>query len=79
VAVTPHPQPPLQPSPGHNTTPPQDWQTMRDQDTRILSTYGWIDRRNQIARIPIDRAMDLLLQRGLPVATQPAPPEGRTR
>lgn len=31
-----------------------------------LTTYGWLDRKNGIVHIPIERAMDLLLQRGLP-------------
>jgi hypothetical protein len=31
-----------------------------------LNSYGWVDRSNGIIRIPIGRAMDLILQRGLP-------------
>jgi hypothetical protein len=31
----------------------------------ILNGYGWIDRDKGIARIPIDRAMELMLERGL--------------
>lgn len=34
-----------------------------------LNSYGWVDRSNGIVRIPIDRAMDLLAQRGLPART----------
>ncbi len=34
-----------------------------------LNSYGWIDRSNGIVRIPIDRAMVLILQRGLPTRT----------
>ena len=34
-----------------------------------LNSYGWQDRRNEIVHIPIDRAMDLILQRGLPART----------
>ncbi|HEV2330417.1 MAG TPA: hypothetical protein VGY56_16670 [Verrucomicrobiae bacterium] len=34
-----------------------------------LNSYGWVDRSNGIVRIPIDRAMDLLMQRGLPTRT----------
>jgi len=34
-----------------------------------LNSYGWVDRSNGIVRIPIDRAMDLILQRGLPART----------
>jgi hypothetical protein len=28
-----------------------------------LSTYGWVDRGRGIARIPVDRAMDILLEK----------------
>lgn len=34
-----------------------------------LNSYGWQDRSNGIVHIPIDRAMDLILQRGLPTRT----------
>jgi len=32
-----------------------------------LLTYGWVDKDAGVVRIPIDRAMDLIAQRGLPV------------
>ena len=38
---------------------------LREEDT--LSTYGWVDQKAGVVHIPIDRAMDLLSQRGLPV------------
>lgn len=38
---------------------------LREEDT--LSTYGWVDQGAGKVRIPIERAMDLLVQRGLPV------------
>lgn len=38
---------------------------LREEDT--LSTYGWVDQNAGVVHIPIDRAMDLLAQRGLPV------------
>ena len=34
-----------------------------------LNSYGWVERSNGIVRIPVDRAMDLILQRGLPSET----------
>jgi hypothetical protein len=34
-----------------------------------LNSYGWVNRSDGIVHIPIDRAMDLLLQRGLPNRT----------
>jgi hypothetical protein len=36
---------------------------------QILNTYGWVDRSHEIVHIPIDRAMNLILQRGLPTRT----------
>jgi len=39
---------------------------IEDQD-RKLATYGWVDKDRGIVRIPIDRAMELIVQRGLPV------------
>ena len=37
-----------------------------ESQEKLLNTYGWIDRQNGIVRLPIDRAMELLLERGLP-------------
>ena len=37
-----------------------------------LSTYDYIDKDSGTVHIPIDRAMDLLVQRGLPTRTQPS-------
>ena len=41
---------------------------LREEDT--LSTYDYIDKNAGSIRIPIDRAMDLIAQRGLPVRPQ---------
>jgi len=37
-----------------------------DQEKQ-LNSYGWVDEKAGVAHIPIDHAMDLLAQRGLPV------------
>jgi hypothetical protein len=39
---------------------------IEDQD-RTLATYDWVDKSKGTVRIPIDRAMELIAQRGLPV------------
>jgi hypothetical protein len=39
----------------------------RFAEERVLASYGWLDAKAGVARIPIDRAMDLVGQRGLPV------------
>ncbi len=38
----------------------------RQAQLQRLTEYAWVDRENGIARIPIDQAMQLLLERGLP-------------
>jgi hypothetical protein len=40
-----------------------------EQDDTLYS-YGWVDQKTGVVRIPIERAMDLLAQRGLPVRSQ---------
>ena len=39
---------------------------LRAAEASDLDSYGWVDRTSGVARIPIDRAMQLLLERGLP-------------
>ena len=43
-----------------------DLARLRQSERHSLNTYGWVDRRAGVVRVPIDRAMQLLLQRGLP-------------
>lgn len=40
----------------------------RLQEENVLNSYGWVDQKAGVAHIPIERAMQLLAQRGLPVA-----------
>jgi hypothetical protein len=42
-------------------------------DDPILYGYGWVDKNAGIAHIPIQRAMDLVLQKGLPTRPTPVP------
>jgi len=39
-------------------------------EERTLYSYGWVDEKAGTVRIPIEHAMDLLVQRGLPVRSQ---------
>jgi len=66
------------PSPSLQTTPWTDLQALRAGEYEYLHSYGWIDQSAGIARIPIDRAKALLLQKGLPVRPDPVtdPTEG---
>jgi hypothetical protein len=40
------------------------------KENEVLGSYAWVDQNNGVVRIPIDQAMDLLAQRGLPVIPQ---------
>jgi len=67
------------PEPRLQVAPPADLAVLRAREDARLNSYGWIDRKAGIVRIPIERAMDLIVERGLPVRGQPnAPPPSRT-
>jgi hypothetical protein len=51
---------------------------IRLREEKTLYSYGWVDEKAGIVRIPIERAMDLLVERGLPVRRQGAGGEDRT-
>jgi hypothetical protein len=57
----------LPPSPALQVTPRRDLRQYLDTQDATLNSYGWVDQKAGVVRIPIDRAMDLLLQKGLPV------------
>ncbi len=58
--VTKFPQPRLE---THETV---EIDTFRLQEAQTLHSYGWVDEQAGVVQIPIDRAMELLAQRGLP-------------
>jgi hypothetical protein len=45
---------------------------IRMNEEEILYSYGWVDEKAGTVHIPIERAMDLIAQRGLPVRSQVA-------
>ena len=49
----------------------EELQQYLKQQKEILDGYGWVDRKAGVVRIPIGQAMNLLLQKGLPVRTGP--------
>jgi hypothetical protein len=56
----------LPPEPRLQTNPRQDMADLRAAEDETLTTYGWVDRNAGVVRIPIEEAMRLTLQRGLP-------------
>jgi hypothetical protein len=63
----------LPPAPRLQVEPRLELEHYRQAQQQMLTSYGWVDRPNGIVRIPIDRAITLLLERGLPTRTQSAP------
>jgi hypothetical protein len=57
----------LPPEPRLQIQPAQDVQALREEERTILHSYGWVDATAGIVRIPIDRAIEVLAERGLPV------------
>jgi mono/diheme cytochrome c family protein len=60
-------QPP--PEPRLQVAPAEDLAKLRAAEQQRLNSYGWIDQQAGVARIPIDRAMALIAQRGLPATS----------
>lgn len=51
------------------TEPNADLQRIKARSARLLNSYGWVDRRNGIVRIPIEDAMRSLVNGGMPSTT----------
>ena len=62
----------LPPGPRLQVDPKTELRTYLESEQKRLSTYGWVDQSAGVAHIPIERAMDLLLERGVPTRQSPA-------
>jgi hypothetical protein len=51
---------PIPPGPRLQATPPRDMDELRKRDRETLTTYGWVDKSGGVARIPVDRAIEIL-------------------
>jgi hypothetical protein len=54
------------PEPRLQTNPRQDLLDLRAAEDAVLRSYGWVDKKAGVVRIPIDEAMKLTVKRGLP-------------
>jgi mono/diheme cytochrome c family protein len=66
-------QPMLAPLAIHDRTSHQQLATRREQEIAQLHGYGWVNKESGIAQIPIARAMQLVVEKGLPVGLPPTP------
>lgn len=49
--------------------PPRQKGELRRIEDHVLTTYDWVDKELGLARIPVERAIDLLANSGLPEKT----------
>jgi hypothetical protein len=69
--VTLPPEPRLQGVPGHSTDPQNDLREKTQEDSQADEKAGWIDQNSGIAQIPVEDAMKIIAQKGLPAASTP--------
>jgi hypothetical protein len=65
---------PQPPPPRLQVAPQVDLDRLHADETKQLSTYGWVDGSKGVTRIPIERAMRLLSERGRPGWPSSGPP-----
>ena len=55
------------PAPSLQTTPWTDLKTFRAEQLSHAENYGWVDEKLGIAHVPIAKAKEMLLKKGIPV------------
>lgn len=48
----------------------EEYQRLLAAEEALLKSYGWVDRDKGLVHIPIERAIDILAQKGLPARAQ---------
>jgi hypothetical protein len=69
--LTMPPEPRLQGVPGHRTDPQYDLREKMREDAEANEQAGWIDQSAGIAQIPVEDAMKIIAEKGLPAASTP--------
>ncbi|HKY05845.1 MAG TPA: hypothetical protein VJQ56_13195 [Blastocatellia bacterium] len=68
------PEPRLQLIPSHPVHPLDELVEMKREEDQSLSNYGWVDQPTGSVRIPIERAKEIAVGRGLGARPQGQPP-----
>jgi hypothetical protein len=55
-----------------NLATKMDIQQLRIHEDETMGTFGWVDQNNGIVRMPIDKAMKIVLQNGVSTGTDVA-------
>ena len=56
----------LFPQPQLQKTPIPDLKAIRAEEDKLLKGYAWVDQPKGVVRIPVELAIEVLAQRGLP-------------
>ena len=65
---------PLPPAPRLQQTPWGNLADFNNAQNTAMRSYGWVDKQNGIVHIPVERAIELTLQRGFKARPEGAPP-----
>ncbi|HVM76505.1 MAG TPA: hypothetical protein VMT75_12730 [Candidatus Saccharimonadales bacterium] len=60
------PEPRLQGVPGHLSDPQEDYRLKVEADKKANDTLQWVDEKAGIAEIPVNDAMRLIVEKGIP-------------
>lgn len=72
------PEPRLQGAPapeGPSLLPLDDWVDYKKKMDAAATSYAWVDENSGIARIPLERAKEIVAQEGLPLLSETAQQE----
>ncbi len=64
----------LPPEPRLQSLPFADYDALLARHSERLQSYGWVDETAGVAHIPIEQAIDLLLEHGLPATSASVEP-----
>ncbi|MBL8233290.1 MAG: hypothetical protein JNL98_32635 [Bryobacterales bacterium] len=65
----------LPPEPRLQAFPAKDLSTFQERQKAAASTYGYVDKTNGVARIPVDKAIDMVMTKGVQVLVADTKPE----
>lgn len=60
------------PGPRLQVRPEIDLEALHAQEDAVLTSYAWVDKQHGIVRIPVEEAMRLVVDGGMPVFPSPA-------
>lgn len=63
----------IPPAPRLQEKPTDDLARLQAAEDRALGRYRWIDKKGGVVQVPIERAIDLLLEQGLPETSAEMP------